>query len=86
MIILVAATGKQGEQSKAIGVLAYNTDTRLLRIRFRSGHTWGYPNVSRQMFTSFRHAESKGGFYNRNFKPRFGGKGRRLYGAAALAA
>jgi len=70
--------------SRAIAALAFNRATATLRIKFTSGKTWAYPACSRQRFTAFRNARSKGGYYNRNFKPAFTGKGRPVYGAAAL--
>lgn len=71
--------------SRAIAALAYNPATARLRVKFTSGKTWSYPDCSRQRFVAFRDASSKGGFYNRNFKPAFRGTGRPVYGAAAIA-
>src|SRR5437763_556444 len=71
-------------ESKAIAALAYNPATARLRIKFSSGKTWSYPQCSRQRFVAFRYACSKGGYYNHKFNPAFRGKGRPVYGAAAI--
>ena len=71
--------------SRAIAALAFNRATATLRIKFTSGRTWAYPACSRQRFVAFRDSASKGGYYNRRFKPAFRGTGRPVYGAAAIA-
>jgi hypothetical protein len=54
--------------STVIADMIYDPKDRNLRIRFVSGLVYEYLNVPEKVFSSMRHAGSKGAFLNRHIK------------------
>jgi KTSC domain len=59
-------------QSHAIEAIAYEENSRLLRVRYRdSGRTEVYENVPQEIYDSLIFAESIGGFFRAHIEGRF---------------
>jgi hypothetical protein len=57
--------------STAIQRIDYDAEARQLRITFTGGNTYKYYHVSRGVYESFMHAESKGLFFNTYIRDRY---------------
>jgi len=49
----------------------YDTITKKLIVEFKNGMLYEYDDVSHQLFTQFRMAESQGSFFNKNIAKKF---------------
>jgi len=52
--------------SSVIREIQHNADNNELRVTFRNGDTYAYPNVDRKVAEEFAQAPSKGRFFNQN--------------------
>jgi hypothetical protein len=57
--------------SSAIARIGYDPDDQRLVVTFNSGRSYAYFGVSRQRFTAFEQAESKGRYLNSQIKGRY---------------
>ena len=57
--------------SSAIAAIGHDPETRTLLVRFRSGETYGYLEVSPEVFKAFLTAASKGRFFHERIDPAF---------------
>jgi len=57
--------------SRAIALFAYDLEARRLLIRFKTGKTYAYQHVPREIFERFRQARSKGEFFQSTVRDRF---------------
>jgi len=71
--------------SRAIAMFAYDLDARRLLIRFKSGDTYAFQHVPRELFERFRQARSKGQFFQSAVRDRFVSRRLSAREAAALA-
>lgn len=58
--------------SAAIEAIGYEKASGLLRIRFAGGHEYDFCGVPADVFEDFYNAPSKGEYYNRRVKGRYG--------------
>lgn len=56
--------------SSNIAAIGHNPSTQTLRIKFKSGGMYDYPNVTVAQHQNFVTAESIGGHFHKNFKTR----------------
>lgn len=59
--------------SSAIAAHGYDPATQTLFLRFTSGTTYAYPEVSNDIYAGLQAAESVGRFYGANIKGKFVG-------------
>ena len=52
-------------------VLAYDENTRTANIEFKDGAAWSYSDVPLDVWLSWKHASSIGGFYHSNIRGRY---------------
>jgi hypothetical protein len=57
--------------SSVIEAIWWNPDSKILHVRFLSGSYYLYYEVSKYRYYSFRHAESKGRYFNKFIKPNY---------------
>lgn len=55
-------------RSSNVKSASYNTETKLLTVVFNNGSIYEYENVSWELFTKFRMADSQGAFLNAKIK------------------
>ncbi len=60
--------------SSNIRSIGYDLETRKMQVRFASGSTYEYDQVSPQVHAKFLNAESVGGHFARHIRPFFEGK------------
>ena len=58
--------------SSNIEHVAYSPQDRELHVTFKSGGTWVYSGVDRDIYDGMKEAESAGSYLHRNIKGRFG--------------
>lgn len=51
-------------KSSMIDEIGYDTETKMLRVKFKNGKTYDHPDVSMEKYAAFTGANSVGGFYN----------------------
>lgn len=56
--------------SSNIDAIGYEPETQVLKVRFHTGITYAYGNVSHQQFTTLINAESVGKSFNQLIKSR----------------
>lgn len=54
--------------SSAINNVSYDADTRMLRLEFKQGREYDYPDVPENEFHNLVNAESVGKYYNAHIK------------------
>lgn len=57
--------------SSAIGAHGFDPATQTLFLKFTSGTTYSYPEVSNDIYAALREAESVGRFYGAHIKGKF---------------
>jgi len=57
--------------SAVIAGISYSSDTQVLEITFRSGSVYLYAGVPEEVYLAFRHARSKGRYFNRFIKDQY---------------
>lgn len=57
--------------SSAIAAHGFDPDTQTLFLKFTSGTTYSYPDVSSDLYAELQAAESVGRFYGANIKGKF---------------
>jgi hypothetical protein len=57
--------------STAIAFIGYERDSGVLTVTFVSGRRYKYFGVSGDVVTAFRHAPSKGAFFNRHIRDQY---------------
>jgi hypothetical protein len=57
--------------STAIRDLAYDADTREMRVTFVTGRRYRYADVPPEVFAAFRNAPSRGAFFNHAVRDRY---------------
>ena len=57
--------------SKNILSIGYNANTRTMRIEFKKNVLYDYSAIPPELFQGMMAAESKGGFFNDNFRNKF---------------
>jgi hypothetical protein len=63
--------------SSNVEAIAYDLDSKLLKVRYKSGQPWGYETITPEAAQSFYHAGSKGSWLANNVKmPGKGNKGK----------
>jgi hypothetical protein len=67
-----AAVGRVVVDSTSVTSIGYAVETRILEVEFRSGAVYRYFDVPSEVFGAFLMAESKGVYFNRAVKGRFG--------------
>lgn len=55
--------------SSAINSVTYDEETKVLRIEFKRGAEYDYPNVPKSEFTNLITAPSAGKYFNAHIKP-----------------
>ena len=65
---------QQDVVSSAIEHVAYDTDTRILRITFTNGGTYDYPDVPEEEYHRLVTAQSVGVYYNKSIRPLYRNK------------
>jgi hypothetical protein len=58
-------------ESSAIAQVAYDWQRRIMQIEFRDGGICQYAGVSLHTYQELLKADSKGGYFNRNIRPKF---------------
>lgn len=58
-------------ESSVINKILYNEKTKELYIEFKNKHIYKYDNVPNEIMKEFISAESKGKYFNRNFKKKY---------------
>lgn len=54
--------------SSNLSAIGYDAQTKILRVRFKSGGLYEYQNVSPELHSALMRAESKGGFLAKHVK------------------
>jgi hypothetical protein len=55
--------------STAIEAVGHDADSKTLHVRFRSGKTYAYPEVSPEAHSRFMSAESMGAHFSKHIRP-----------------
>lgn len=58
-------------ESSVINKIGYNEKTKELYIEFKNKHIYKYNNVPIEIMKEFISAESKGKYFNKNFKKKY---------------
>lgn len=61
-------------ESSFISYVAYYEPLKMLEIKTKDGHEYGFSGVPKQVFNRFMKAKSKGEFFNKVIKLRYGTK------------
>lgn len=67
-----ASGGRLPVESSSLASVGYLIDSQTLEVEFRSGAVYRYFDVPQEIHQGFIAAESKGVFFNRAVKGRFG--------------
>lgn len=58
-------------ESSNLDKAVYNTETKNLRVTFKTGNIYEYDDVPWDVFTKFRMAESQGKYFNANISRKY---------------